>query len=249
MERENARERVRVVAKRISRRSGEPFRVIMLSWPSQHDHQFLREIRDNAECADLQSFYLAWLVDALTASSSRISLLGYSFGSRAVTGALHLEGGGTVFGRSRIILPSDNKASVIPNASTDGQRYPQSIYRVSLVAPAIDRNWLEPRGKYCLAMSHVDHLVNLYNSKDPILRRFRFVDRVTRPIAAGFAGLDAVADPPATAPLTGPARIEQYDCGASIGATHAELDYYTECPCFAIAIDNLLWKPTVDSQR
>lgn len=241
MERSNALQRVRIVDQYIRRRSTEPYRLIMLSWPSQHDAGLVKEVRDNALCADLQSHYLGWVLRKLQQQgASRISLLGFSFGARTVAGAIHLDAGGSVFQR---ILPASppapETATVVGEPATLDYR---PTYRVSLVAPAVDRNWLEPCGRYAQAMSRIEHLVNLYNSRDPILRRFRFIDNISRPIAAGFAGLEAVSDPPSTQPLHGHGRIEQYDCQQAIGGTHNELSYYGECPYFRHAIDNLLWK-------
>ena len=53
-------------------------------------------------------------------------------------------------------------------------------------ARAFDSSALAPGGKFSEAMKSIDHLVNLYNSRDPILRRFRFFDRQNEPVAAGF---------------------------------------------------------------
>ncbi len=66
--------------------------------------------------------------------------------------------------------------------------------RVSLIAPAFDRNELNAGGDYELAMSRVERLVNLYNSSDPVLKRFRFID-VGSPVAAGFLGINARGNP------------------------------------------------------
>jgi hypothetical protein len=236
MERNNALERVRIVDGFIKRRTCEPYRLIMFSWPSQHEERFLREVRDNAICADVQSFYLAWLLQSLQSATSRVSLLGFSFGSRTTSGALHLEAGGQIYGRTALSNPL--AASHVSAEPTIGF----GAHRVSLVAPAMDRTWLAPSGQYSKAMNQVDRLVNLYNSKDPFLRRFRFVDSVNRPIAAGFMGLEAASNPPATSPLQGQDRIEQYDCRSAIGSTHNEVSYYSECSYFRVAIDNLLWK-------
>jgi hypothetical protein len=236
MERCNALGRVRIVDGHLKGRACEPYRLIMFSWPSQHEDKVIREVRDHATCADVQSFYLAWLLQSLQASASRVSLEGFSFGARTVSGALHLQAGGQIYGRSALASPF--ASTEIASESTNGP----SLHRVSLVAPAIDRSWLTPCGRYSKAMTQVDRLVNLYNSKDPVLRRFRFVDSVTRPIAAGFTGLEAASNPPATSPLQGQDRIEQYDCRSAIGSTHDEVSYYSECSYFRVAIDNLLWK-------
>ncbi len=113
------------------------------------------------------------------------------------------------------------------------------MVRVSLVAPAFDRTWLAEGREYAMAIESIDKLVNIYNSRDPVLRRFRFIDRVTTPIAAGFSGL---ADPRATQPLQSDRRITQYDCQAAAGSSHDEMNYYRKCSAINNAIDNVLGK-------
>jgi hypothetical protein len=225
MERDNARERVRIINSHVARCASEPYRLLMLSWPSQRDHRIIQDTRENAQCADAEAYYLVSLLQMVTATSQRVSLLGFSFGARTVTGALHLDAGG-----------------MLPGMPVPPPSHAHTPYRVSLVAPAVDRHWLQPNGKHSQAMNSVDHLVNLYNSKDPILRRFRFIDTIASPIAAGFTGFEATADPRSTEPLIGSDRIRQYDCGSQIGTTHSERDYYGECPHFKLAVNNLLWK-------
>ena len=161
----------------------------------------------------------------------QVSLLGFSFGARAVTGGLHLDAGGVIPGYA---------CSPKPNIGVSLN------YRLGLVAPAIDRNWIGRNGRHQLALTHVESMVNLYNSRDPILRRFRFMDRSSRPIAAGFAGFAGLTDLRATTPLTGQPQIRQYDCGSVIGTTHAEKSYYGECPYFPSIIQHLLWKEPGD---
>jgi hypothetical protein len=215
MERDNARTRVGIVDRQLSRRATEPYRLIMLSWPSERNQPVLKDIRSNAALADANSVVLAELLGLISESSTQVSLIGFSLGARTVAGGLHIDA---------------KNAAPHPN------------YRVSFVAPAEDRNWLQPCGKHSLALSHVDQLVNLYNSKDPILRRFRFIDLMARPTAAGFAGFEGISTPRSTKPLPNNPIIRQYDCGSAIGATHSEVSYYGECPYFCIAIDNLLGK-------
>ena len=84
--------------------------------------------------------------------------------------------------------------------------------------------------------------MNLYNSRDPILRRFRFLDRLSQPIAAGFAGIETAFTPRVISPLAGQTTIRQYDCGGVIGTTHSERSYYGECPYFREIIRHLLWE-------
>ncbi len=229
MERNNALERVRIVDRYLKEQTDRPYRLLMLSWPSQKESKPLRDVLANAESAECQSLYFAWMLQRLR-NEPQVSILGFSFGARSVTGGLHLDAGGVIPG----LMQS-------PAPNTD----PTMKYRVGLVAPAMDRNWIETNGKHQLAMTHVESMVNLYNSKDPILRRFRFIDRLSRPIAAGFAGfagIAAFADPRVTTPLAGQSRIQQYDCGSVIGTTHSEKSYYGECPYFRRVIQHLLWK-------
>ena len=237
MERNNALERVRIVDRYLRAQTDRPYRLLMLSWPSQREAKPLREVRLNAESAECQSLYFAWMLRRIR-NEPQVSLLGFSFGARAVTGGLHLDAGGVIPGYA---------CSPEPNMG------PSLNYRLGLVAPAIDRNWIERNGRHQLALTHIESMVNLYNSRDPILRRFRFMDRSSRPIAAGFSGFSGfsgiagLTDPRATTPLTGQSRIRQYDCGSVIGTTHAEKSYYGECPYFQTIIQHLLWKDPGES--
>jgi hypothetical protein len=234
MERNNALERVRIVERYFREQTDRPFRLLMLSWPSQRESKPLRDVLANAESAECQSLYFAWMLQRLR-NEPQVSVLGFSFGARAVTGGLHLDAGGAIPGLTSPPTPNQD---------------PTIKYRVGLVAPAMDRHWLERNGRHQLAMTHVESMVNLYNSKDPILRRFRFIDRISRPIAAGFAGFTGIAllsDPRVTSPLTGQSRIRQYDCGSVIGTTHSEKSYYGECPYFRKVIQHLLWKESGES--
>ena len=81
----------------------------------------------------------------------------------------------------------------------------------------------------------------MYNSRDPVLRRYRFIDRPTRPIAGGLVGFEGIGDPRVTSPLAGQIKVKQYNCGGVIGTTHSEKSYFGECPYFRVMIDHLLW--------
>ena len=232
MERNNARDRVLIINRYLQAKAKEPYRLMMLSWPSEREPHPLRDVYENAESAESQALVVAQILERL-GNQSRVSILGFSFGARAVTGGLHFAAGGSVPGfSSPLLYPASNQLS---------------NYRVALVAPAVDRNWIAQGGKHALALDRVDGLINLYNSRDPILRRFRFIDRLSSPVAAGFAGflgaqgLETVGAPRATQPLNTSKRIEQYDCGGLIGTTHSERSYYGECPYFGKVVDHLLW--------
>ena len=237
MERNNALERVRIIDGYFRQQTDQPYRLLMLSWPSQRGSKPLRDVFDNAESAECQSLYVSWILRRLQ-HETQVSVLGFSFGARAVTGGLHLNAGGSLPGFCPIPTMDEG---ILPH------------YRLGLVAPAIDRGWISPNERHGLALTHVDSLINLYNSKDPVLRRFRFLDRIGRPIAAGFAGftglngLESLSNPLATSPLSGQSRVRQYDCGSVIGNTHSERSYYGECHYFRMMIQHLLWKETGES--
>ena len=231
MERNNALDRVLILNNYLQQRSNRPYRLLMLSWPSTREPHPLRDVYENAESAESQALLVAWLLERLS-NHSEVSLLGFSFGSRAVTGGLHLNAGGTIPG-FRYQTNSTREAM-------------ENRYRVALVAPALDRDWLANQGRHSRSLETVLGLVNLYNSKDPILRRFRFIDRLSRPVAAGFAGfiglpgLEGVSNPRATEPLVNSSKIRQFDCGSAVGTTHSEKSYYGQCQYFSLVLDHLL---------
>ena len=232
MERDNALNRVRIVDNYLRSQTSRSYRLIMLSWPSQREKKFLRDVFSNNEAAECESLYVAWMLGRLR-SHSQVSLLGFSFGAKAVTGGLHLDAGGTLPGYARVPFEPNNK---------------MHLYRLGLVAPAVDRQWLQTNGRHHLAFANVDGVVNLYNSRDPVLRRFRFLDRLSQPIAAGFAGIETAFTPRITSPLAGQSAIRQYDCGTVIGTTHSEKSYYGECPYFRTLIRHVLWEDTGTNQ-
>ncbi len=222
---ENTRERVQTIDRALSRLALRPYRLVVLSWPSERDRGIVNDIRENGECADIQAHYLNFLIQH-TSPNSQISLMGFSFGGRTVTGALHLLGGGSMHG-----VPSQCNVCDLDRK-----------FRVTLVAPAVDRNWLTPNGRFGNAASSIEWMVNLYNSRDPVLRRFRFISRVSDPIAAGFRGFAQISDPRATSPISNAEVIEQFDCGGLVGTSHDEKTYYSRCSHFTKGALNLLWQ-------
>jgi pimeloyl-ACP methyl ester carboxylesterase len=226
MERNNTLERARILDSYLKTQSNENYRLLLFSWPSQRERKPLRDIYENDETAEDHSLYLAWILRQLR-SQSRVSVLGFSFGARCVTAALHLDAGGNIPG---LRFGNQQTESV--------QRVP---YHLGLIAPAVDKNWLLPNGRYGKATSNINDFVNMYNSRDPVLRRYKFIDRLSRPIAGGLVGFDGIGDPRATSPLAGQIKVKQYNCGGVIGTTHSEKSYFGECPYFRVMIDHLLW--------
>jgi len=219
----NARSRARVVYSNLLKYAAEPVTFIAFSWPSEQQRGFARDVFAKKDRTEIDAYYLALLISSLQSEQS-VGVLGFSFGGRVVAAALHMVGGGKVADRDICQCPTD------------------LCFRLSLYAPAFDRTALSASGTYCRALIRVESTVNLYNSADPVLRRFKYIDRSSKPIAAGFAGILGAAN---LRPDTGDAtrlvdtpRIVQYDC-CNIGRTHYELDYQ-RCSAMPIALKNVL---------
>jgi hypothetical protein len=148
-------------------------RYVIWSWPSDQRRGALRDVRTKAWRTELSGYCLGWFL-AQFPDRQRVSVLGYSFGARIATGAVHLMAGGRLAGR---VLPPLAHSQVTP--------------RVVMVAAAVHNTWLQPTGYHALAPNRLDYLLNLYNSCDPVLKRYRALEKRVRPVAAGFAGLAA----------------------------------------------------------
>ncbi|MCA9156951.1 MAG: alpha/beta hydrolase [Planctomycetales bacterium] len=195
----------------------EPICFIAFSWPSDRNGGLGKDVAIKKRRLNVDAYYLASFVQSLELRQP-IGYLGYSFGSAVICGAHHLLAGGTLSGYQL-------------------SEFPTQLYqdRISLIAPAFDRQSLTAYGRFSQALVGVEKVVNLYNSIDPILKRFRFFDRNTSPIAAGFAG---ILDPSSTSPLDADQRIVQFDCRC-IGRTHSELDYQNSS-CAEYAFRNVV---------
>ena len=163
----------RQVAKKTS--DPAPLRFIIWSWPSERMAGILRDVRIKAARANAEGYYMAWLIDRMQ-PDVRLTLMGYSYGTRVVTGALHVLGGGHVVGK------------------TLAERvYPERLpLKAVLMAAALDNDWLLPGHKHGLALTQVDHMLLLNNPCDRVLRRYRFI-APDRPQALGYTGLPMTA--------------------------------------------------------
>ena len=217
MEWDNARERGLYVYQLLAAQTQEPIRLILFTWPSQRDGRIGPDVREKASLAHVESYYLADFLKYVP-NDRPLSMMGFSFGGAVIGGTLQLLTGGPL----------------------DCRRLPQPIamhrdVRVSLVAPAFDRNQFSAGGKYEAALQQIDKLINLYNSTDPVLKRFRFIDR-GEPVAAGFLGISARGD----SRLATDPKVVQFDCTRAAGRTHSEVDYYRHCPAFKKSLQNVL---------
>ncbi|MEX1041432.1 MAG: hypothetical protein WDZ51_12415 [Pirellulaceae bacterium] len=149
----------------------QPIRYIIWSWPSDRQPKPLRTTRQNASRSDDEAFYVGWLLSQLP-REERVSLIGFSLGARVLSGGLHLLGGGTLRGRA---LPDHE-------SNTHG-------YRVAFWAGAVSVSSPTLYGSRQQAWDQVDSLLNIFNSADPVLRRYHLVTRQKGDRAIGLNGI------------------------------------------------------------
>jgi hypothetical protein len=188
---------------------GRPFRLVIWSWPSQRtDRRPLEDIRIKAAWSDVQSYYLAGLVGQIP-QEVPVALVGYSFGSRAITGSLQMLAGGQVAGMS---LPQ-------PSPS------PRPRLRAVLLGAAMDSDWLLPDHRNGEALPQVEQMLITCNTADAVLKRYHWLYRGCYAQALGYAG-------PACPAQLGPQQEKLEVVGVScwVGKTHDFTLYINAAP-------------------
>lgn len=195
---------------------------VIWSWPSAKQGLLVHDIRRKADRTDAQGLYLSWVLRRHAEQSIPTALIGFSFGGRVITGALHALAGGSLAGRR-----------------LSGDKVTDARFDAGLLAPAIERNWMARRGYHAKATQNIDKLVVMYNQRDAVLKRYWLLDRVRGNIAMGYSG------PRSFALRNDGSRIfvRTRDCARYVGKHHDELDYYqTSCRAgseMAALIDDL----------
>lgn len=200
-----------------------PFRLVLWSWPSHQQLRGLRDLRLKAYRSDSEAWYLAQLL-ARWDEKAPLSLVGYSYGGRVVTGTLHLLAGGSWNGRP-----------LTPPPPAEGRPI-----RAALIAPAVHYDWIAPQAQLGRAIEITDALLIFFNPCDPALKRYHFVFRCERPLALGAVGI---------APETfGDAaeRVRVVNVSAQVGRTHDEAAYVA-APITATELPALLLGPAASS--
>ncbi|MEX0824946.1 MAG: hypothetical protein WD119_02205 [Pirellulaceae bacterium] len=183
-----------------------PVRFLIWSWPSERQGLALRDVRIKAARTDAQALYLAWLLREQTHRGRVQRVVGFSFGGRVATGALHALAGGTLGGRQ------------LPGVHLEGAEI-----GVGLLAPAIGEDWLMPGRDHGRATLNISHITLLFNQRDAILRRYPLLDPASGVEALGYRG------PRNFGPgFDGrPVNIFQMNCSDTVGLRHREDAYYT----------------------
>ncbi len=183
--------------------SEPPLRYVIWSWPSSQIRGRLKDYEVKAARTTPCGWQLAWAIDQMPASTP-LAIVGYSYGARLTTGALHLLGGGRM-----------GSLQLAPRANP--QRPP---LRAALVAAAMDAHWLRPGGFHGQALSQVDNLLLVNNRQDPAMRFYPLSPVGHRMPALGYAG------PTGRAALGEYAdRIQSIDMTGSVGRHHALSEY------------------------
>ena len=180
-----------------------PLRLVIFSWPSD---RICGRSRQDVQCkavrAECHAYYLAHVIDRLDAQS-KISLIGFSFGTRVIGGTLHLLGGGTLRGRALVERNVEDRD-----------------LRAIMLAAATDNDHFLPGRAFQMAPTQIDRMLITINRADPAMKWYPLLYQVMlRPRLGqqalgytGFAGLSCV---PA---LNG--RIEHCDATCAVGRVH-----------------------------
>ncbi len=175
-----------------------PVRFVIWSWPSDKVHGAVEDARAKAARTNLTAYYLAWFVDRLDPDAP-LSLWGHSFGSRAITGALHLLGGGAVAGNCLQRVHAQRLG-----------------VQVVLMAAALDNHWLLPGHFHGQALSQTSGLLLVNNGCDRLLKRYHWLyGRRSCRRALGYTGLYR-----GLLPGGEQAKLRQIDACSSVGHQH-----------------------------
>ncbi|MGD9634811.1 MAG: hypothetical protein AB7U97_16145, partial [Pirellulales bacterium] len=157
--------------RRIARQEGDaPIRFIIFSWPSAQISGPLNDVRVKAARTRPAGCQLAWLVDQLPAETP-VTLVGFSYGARIATGALHILGGGSLGGMSVAL-----------------QHPGRQPMNAVLMASALHSDWLCPGHYHGQAMTMVNQMVLVNNCEDRAMKYYHFSTTCGRPQALGYCG-------------------------------------------------------------
>ncbi|HEY2159475.1 MAG TPA: hypothetical protein VGH33_27865 [Isosphaeraceae bacterium] len=183
--------------------------VIAFDWPSQRVYRNdVLDINEKGRRAFVAAYHLARFIQSFP-PSSRVCVLGQSYGGRVVPGALHLLGGGSL-----------NSQSHDPEVCLPTTRPDLDMHGI-IIAGASDRDWLDPGKRYDRTLAGVTRFLNLYNRKDESLILYPGLIRSNHHRAIGRIGLTN-RDFERLGPLA--ARYEEHDVHDLLGTEHTLLD-------------------------
>ena len=192
-----------------------PIRFVIYSWPSAQISGPLKDVRVKAARTRPAGCQLAWFVDQLPAETP-LTLVGFSFGARIVTGSLHILGGGSLggMGLGSLQHPDRTPANVV------------------LLASALNSDWLCPGRYHGQAMTMVHQMVLVNNCEDRAMKYYHFSSTCGRPQALGYCGPTCI-DPAAAG------KIVELNVSRYVGSEH-DLFCYLSAPGVTSEIDQFI---------
>jgi hypothetical protein len=170
-----------------------PIRFVIFSWPSAQISGPLKDVRVKAARTRPAGCQLAWFIDQLPAETP-LTLVGFSYGARIVTGSLNILGGG---GGGSAELQHPNRRPI----------------NAVLMAAALNSDWLCPGHCHGRAMSVVHEMVLVDNCEDRAMKYYHFSTTNGHPQALGLCGPTCI-DP------AGAAKIVELNVGRYVGSEH-----------------------------
>lgn len=183
-----------------------PVRFVIWSWPSSQIKGPLKDVRSKAWRTDTDGYYLARFLAEMK-PEVRTGLIGYSYGARIITGALHLLGGGTLAGQT----------------VSAGER---PTIRVSLWAAGLHNHWLLPGHYHGQALVMAKRWLITYNCCDPVLARYQWLEKCGDPVALGYSSLYGRN----LLPPDLNDRVEEMNVSCLVGGTHDMRAYLFSLP-------------------
>jgi hypothetical protein len=180
-----------------------PVRLIIWSWPADQIRGPLKDVRYKAALSVPAAYHLARYLRQVNPATP-MGLVGFSYGSRVITGAMHLQAGGSL--GSYRLPKQEGIAGPTP--------------RAVLWASALNDDWLIPGHYHGRALHQLEYATFLNNSCDRALQYYRFLDRCTRPEALGYwgiAGINYLGN--------NKAKVAQQDVGCIVGSVHTDCSY------------------------
>lgn len=180
-----------------------PARFVIFSWPSEQIPGPIKDYLVKAQRTNPVAWQLAWLLDKMPLDTP-IALIGYSYGTRVVSGASHLLAGG----------------SLGPLQLSERAYRSRPPLRAALLAAAFDADWIQPGRFYNNTLESTERLVLGTNKLDPAMRFYHLSNGRGRMHALGRTGVDAPAS--VTAYVD---QLRQIDFTNSVGRSHVLSDY------------------------
>jgi hypothetical protein len=178
-------------------------RFVVFSWPSAKVRGLLNDVRVKAARTGPAGCQLAWLLHQMPPETP-ISLIGFSFGARIITGGLHILAGGTLGG------------SLALHEVSHQDRQPMNVV---LIAAAIHAHWLGEGQCHGLAMTQVDQMLLLNNCQDRAMVYYHWLTPGRGgPQALGLRGPTRLSSEYA-------AKIRKRDMSGIVGPQHDLMQY------------------------